>query len=62
MLSYHLSRAIHDRMQNFLTDNPDIEEVVVQWPSYKEPRKIHNLTLYPQQCAKEVEFCFRKKR
>lgn len=60
MLSYHLSKAIHDRMENFLRDHPDIKEVVVKWPSYKEPDKIHNLKLYPLQLERGVEFCFRK--
>ena len=48
MLSYHLSKAIHERMGNFLRDYPDIKEVEVKWPSYKEPGKIHNLILYPK--------------
>lgn len=60
MLSYHLSKALHDRMESFLEDYPSINEVVVKWPSYKEPGKIKNLTLYPMQLARGVEFCFRK--
>ena len=60
MLSYHLSKALHDRMQFFLEDYPSIKEIIVKWPSYKEPGKIKNLTLYPMQLARGVEFCFRK--
>lgn len=60
MLSYHLSKAIHERMGNFLRDYPDIKEVEVKWPSYKEPGKIHNLMLYPKQLERGVEFCYRK--
>lgn len=60
MLSYHLSKAIHERMGNFLRDYPDIKDVEVKWPSYKEPGKIHNLMLYPKQLERGVEFCYRK--
>lgn len=60
MLSYHLSKALRDRMKTFLIDYPNVEEVVVKWPSYKEPGKLHNLTLYPMQFARGVEFCYRK--
>ncbi len=60
MLSYYLSKALRDRMESFLTDYPDIEEVVVKWPSFKSPGNIHDLTLYPKQLARGVEFCFRK--
>lgn len=60
MLSYHLSKTLHDRMESFLRDYPSIKEVVVKWPSYKEPEMIHNLILYPMQLARGVEFCFRK--
>lgn len=60
MLSYHLSKALRDRMESFLTDYPDIHEVVVKWPSYEKPGKIHDLVLYPMQLARGVEFCYRK--
>lgn len=60
MLSYHLSKALRDRMESFLTDYPEIKEVVVKWPSYETHGKTHNLILYPMQLARGVEFCFRK--
>lgn len=60
MLSYHLSKALRDRMESFLTDYPEIKDVVVKWPSYETPGKTHNLILYPMQLARGVEFCFSK--
>lgn len=60
MLSYHLSKGVHKRMASFLTDNPGIEEVTIKWPSYKEPGKIIDLPIYPQQLERGVEFSYRK--
>lgn len=60
MLSFHLSKALYDRLESFLKDYPNIKEVTVKWPSYKEPGKVHNLILYPMQLTSGVEFAIKK--
>lgn len=58
MLSYHLSKAIHDRMDSFLADNPEIKEVTIKYPLYNESEKTIDLPIYPQKLEVGVEFSF----
>lgn len=47
LFSYHLSRSITLRLNHFIDDYPEIKEVPIQWPSFKEPGKFYTTAIYP---------------
>lgn len=59
LLSYHLPSIIRERCNSFIDDYPDIEDVIIDWPSYKEPGKMLKMKIYPQATEWGVEFRFR---
>lgn len=57
-LSYHLPRLIKERSNSFMIDYPDMNKVVIDWPSYDNPGKNFSIAIYPQKVQNEVEFSF----
>lgn len=59
LFSYHLSHTIHERLNSFTSDFPDITEVIVKWPSFKSPGVIHDLYIIPVLRDGKVEFTYK---
>lgn len=59
LLSYHLPSIIRERCNSFIDDYPDIEDVIIDWPSYKEPGKMLRMKIFPHATEWGVEFRFR---
>lgn len=47
LFSYHLFKNIADRLNHFKIDYPHLNEVVIKWPSYKQPGKSFVRSIYP---------------
>lgn len=47
LFSYHLTKAIIDRLNNFKEDYPNVEEVLIQWPSFRESGKYYTTGISP---------------
>lgn len=47
LFSYHLTKAIMERLNSFMDDYPDTEEVEIMWPSFKQPGKSYRTGVYP---------------
>lgn len=57
-LSYYLPRLIKERSNSFMIDYPDVNEVVIDWPSFYNPGQILPIVIYPRKVQNEVEFSF----
>ena len=62
LLSYHLTKSIMDRLNNFMEDYPDSNQVIISWPSFKRPGTFLQKGIYPvireYKGNKFVEFTF----
>ena len=62
LLSYHLTKSIMDRLNSFMEDYPDTNQVVISWPSFKRPGTFHHKSICPimreYKGKKFVEFTF----
>ncbi len=59
LLSYHLPRIIRERCNRFIDDYPEINDIVIDWPSYKDSKKMLKVRIFPQATEWGVEFRFR---
>ena len=56
--SYHLIRIMKLRCDNFIKDYPKHKFVIINWPSFDKPGKIHSTRIYPHVIRGGVEFSF----
>lgn len=47
LFSYHLINKITERLNNFTKDYPDLKEVSIVWPSFKDPEINYTKRIYP---------------
>lgn len=62
LLSYHLTKSIMDRQNSFMEDYPDTNQVVISWPSFRQPGTFLRKSICPimreYKGKKFVEFTF----
>ena len=62
LLYYNLTKSIMDRLNSFMEDSPDTNQVVISWPSFNQHGTFHRKSICPimreYKGKKYVEFTF----